>query len=334
MRRPVDILMFDFSRSLSRLAVQLLTALFFCCAFATVISAQSPTATPTPTVPTDDPLPTQPAFDKPVRPMPGVDRIGVNAADQLSLTLDQAIEMALKNNNDIDASRNDVKIAEFGLNGARGIYDPLFNSQTFYESRTTPTASTIGGAVNGSVTQKQFFNDLGITGFVPKYGGSYDVIFNQSRTNTSNRNATLNPQFPTSVIATFNQPLWRNRSIDNNRRTIEIAKKNVNLTDVQLQVKAMDVIAGVEVAYWNLVFALRLLQVETETLKQARDQLDSNKRLVEKGILAPIELVASNSQISNYEQALYSAQEAVTRAENTLKTLVLADRTVAEWSRP
>lgn len=326
--------MFDFSRSLSRLAVQLLTALFFCCAFATVISAQSPTATPTPTVPTDDPLPTQPAFDKPVRPMPGVDRIGVNAADQLSLTLDQAIEMALKNNNDIDASRNDVKIAEFGLNGARGIYDPLFNSQTFYESRTTPTASTIGGAVNGSVTQKQFFNDLGITGFVPKYGGSYDVIFNQSRTNTSNRNATLNPQFPTSVIATFNQPLWRNRSIDNNRRTIEIAKKNVNLTDVQLQVKAMDVIAGVEVAYWNLVFALRLLQVETETLKQARDQLDSNKRLVEKGILAPIELVASNSQISNYEQALYSAQEAVTRAENTLKTLVLADRTVAEWSRP
>lgn len=266
--------------------------------------------------------------------MPSVERVGVDAANGVSLTLDQAIEMALKNNNDIDVSRNDARLADFGLGAARGIYDPLLNSQTYYESRATPTASTIGGAVNGSVTQKQIFNNFGVTGFVPKFGGAYDVIMNSSRLDTTNRNATLNPQYPTSLIATYTQPLWRNRSIDNNRRLIEIAKRNVNISDYDLQLKAMDVIAGVEVAYWNHVFALRLLQVETETLRQAREQLDSNKRLVAGGALAPIELVASNSQISNYEQAVYIAQEGVTRTENTLKTLVLPDRTAAEWSRP
>ncbi|MEQ1643125.1 MAG: TolC family protein [Pyrinomonadaceae bacterium] len=334
MMRLADILMFDISISLSRPAVQFLSALVFCCAFATAISAQSPTATPTPTVPTDDPLPTQPAFDKPVRPMPSVARVGVNAVDQLSLTLDQAIEMALKNNNDIDASRNTVQISEFGLKGARGIYDPLFNSQSFYESRTTPTASTIGGAVNGSVTQKQFFNDLGLTGFVPKYGGSYDVILSQARTNTSNRNATLNPQFPLSLTATYTQPLWRNRAFDSNRRSIEIAKKNIEISDVQLRLMAIGVVSSVEQAYWDLAFAMRNLQVQTDTLRQAKDQLESNKRLVDRGVLAPIELVAANSQIATFEQAIYLAQESVTRAENTLKTLLLPDRTAAEWSRP
>jgi len=50
--------------------------------------------------------------------------------------------------------------------------------------------------------------------------------------------------------------------------------------------------------------------------------------------LAPIEIVAANAQISTFEQGVFTAQEAVTRAENTLKTLVLPDRTSAEWSRP
>lgn len=266
--------------------------------------------------------------------MPSVERVGVNAADQLSLTIEQAIEMALKNNNDIDASRNTAQISEFVLRGARGIYDPLFNSQSFYESRTTPTASTIGGAVNGSVTQKQFFNDLGLTGFVPKFGGAYDIIFSQARTNTSNRNATLNPQFPLSLTATYTQPLWRNRAIDSNRRTIEIAKKNIEISDLQLRLSAIEVISNVEQAYWDLAFAMRNLQVQTDTLKQAKDQLESNKRLVDRGVLAPIELVAANSQIATFEQAIYLAQEIVTRAENALKTLLLPDRNAVEWARP
>lgn len=294
---------------------------------------QTPSPTATPTVPSTDPMPVQPSFAKPARSLLSAERIGVSTVDQLSLTLEQAIEMALKNNNDIDASRNDVSIAEFGLKGARGIYNPLLNSQTFYESRTTPTASTIGGAVNGSVTQRQYFADAGVSGFVPKFGGSYDAIFTSARTNTTNRNATLNPQFPSSFVASYIQPIWRNRSIDNNRRSIEIAKKNLAISDAQLRQKAIDVISTVEQSYWDLTFALRNFQVQSETLKQAREQLESNQRLVDKGVLAPIELVAANAQIFTFEQSVYLAQENVTRAENTLKTLLLADRGAEEWSK-
>jgi HAE1 family hydrophobic/amphiphilic exporter-1 len=266
--------------------------------------------------------------------MPDQSRIGVETGTELSLTLQDAIEMALKNNNDIDASRQSVHIADFAWRAARGIYDPFVNSQTFYETRTTPTASTIGGAVNGSVTQKQVFNDLGVSGFVPKFGGSYDVVFNQARTNTSNRNATLNPQFPTNLVATFTQPLWRNRSIDANRRNIMIAGKNVNISESQLRQRAMDIISTAEQAYWDLYFALRNLQVQVDTLKQARDQLESNKRQADKGVLAPIDIVQAQAQVSTFEQNVYAAQETVTRNENTLKTLLLADRSSPEWSRP
>ncbi len=268
------------------------------------------------------------------RPAVDQSRVGVDATEQLSLTLEQAIEMALKNNNDIESSRNDVKIADFNIKGARGVYDPLINSQTYYESRTTPTASTIGGAVNGSVTQRQVFADLGLTGFVPKFGGSYDAVFTSARTDSTNRNATLNPQYPTSLVLTYVQPLFRNFKFDNNRRQIEIAKKNREISDSDLKLKAITVVSSVEQAYWNLAFSMRNLQIQNDTLKQARDQMESNKRLVEKGVLAPIEIVAANAQIANFEQSVFLAQETVTRAENTLKTLLLPDRTSAEWSRP
>ncbi|MGB7201062.1 MAG: TolC family protein [Pyrinomonadaceae bacterium] len=291
-----------------------------------VTSAQTP--------PPDEPPPTQPTFTKPLPPMPDATRVGVDIGSDLPLTIEQAIEMALKNNNDIDASRNEARIAEFNLRSARGIYDPLFNSQSYFESRTTPTASIIGGAVTDSITQRQFFGDVGLTGFVPRYGGSYDVVFNSSRLTSTSRNPTLNPQFPSSFTATFVQPLWRNRSIDGNRRTIEIAKKNINISDSQLKQRAMDVVSGVEQAYWDLAFALRNLQVQTDTLKQAREQIESNKRLATRGVLAPIEIVAAEAQMSTFEGAVYLAQETVTRAENALKTLLLPDRKSADWSRP
>lgn len=326
-----------------RLAGTGLFLFFFCVLASAQAPSPSPTASPTPVTPLtplplpvptpDEPPPVQRQFPAPARAMPANDRVGVRVDDQLPLSLEQAIELALRNNNDIDASRNDARISDINLTGARGVYDPLLVSENYYERLTTPTASAIGGAVNGAVTQSRWLGSAGVSGFSPYAGGNYAALFNSSRTTTSNTNSFLNPQFPSSLALNYTQPLWRNRSIDSNRRAIEIAKKNINITDSQLRQQATGVINGVELAYWDLVFALRNLQVQIDTLRQAREQFESNQRQVDKGVLAPIDLVAANVQISTFEQAVYQAQESVTRAENTLKTLMLPDRNAAEWSR-
>jgi HAE1 family hydrophobic/amphiphilic exporter-1 len=226
-----------------------------------------------------------------------------------------------------------VNIAEFNLRGAQGVYDPVIDSQHYYERRTTPTSSTIAGGANGSVTQSDFTNAFGARGFSPYAGGSYSLDFSASRINTTNQNATLNPQFPSALTLTYTQPLWRGLRFDNNRRNIEIAKKNLSLTDAQFRQRAVEVIAQVEQSYWDLAFALRNLQVQIDAVKQARLQLESNQRLVSKGALAPIEIVAANTQVTTFEQNIYTAQEAVTRAENNLKTLMLPERTSEIWAR-
>lgn len=282
-----------------------------------------------------DPPPIAPNFEAAPRPLPSAERVGVDMANQLPLTLEEAIALALQNNNDIDSANIGVRIAEFNLRGARGIYDPVVASENYFESRTTPTASTIGGAgATGSVTQRDFTSAAGLRGFSPFAGGSYTADFNNTRLTTSNQNATLNPQFPTALTLGYTQPLWRGLRFDNNRRQIAIAKKNLSLTDAQFRQRAIDVIAQVQQAYWDLTFALRNLQVQIDAVKQARAQLESNQRLVAKGALAPIEIIAATTQVTTFEQNVYTAQEQVTQAENILKTLMLKERTSEIWSRP
>ena len=315
---------------------EVISTIFIILLTSLAIAAQVPSPTPMTelVLPTDVP-PIAPNFEAETRPLPSFERVGVDNSNQLPLTLEQAIEMALQNNNDIDASRNDVQIAEFNLRAFRGVYDPQIVAESYFESATNPTSSSIGGGTsNGAVTQKRFFGSAGLSGFSPFAGGSYSAGFTSSRLTTSNSFATLNPQFPSALTFSYTQPLFRGRRFDINRRNIEIAKKNLSLTDAQFRQKAIEVITQVEQAYWDLAFALRNLQVQIDAVKQARLQLESNQRLVNKGVLAPIDVVAANAQITTFEQNVYTAQEEVTRAENTLKTLLLADRNSPIWARP
>lgn len=259
-------------------------------------------------------------------------RVGVDVSEQINISLKDAIGRAIENNNDIDSERLGRKIADFSLKGSRGGFDPVFFSDTFYETRSIPTASIIGGARNGLVTVKTLNSGTGVSGLSGLFGGRYSALFNSARTDTSNQNATLNPQFPTSISLSYTQPLLAGR-YDSATRNLRIAKKNVELSDYEFKLKAIDVVSQVEQAYWDLVFALRNLQVQTDALKQAKLQLESNQRLVDRGVIAPIEIVAANAQISNLEQNVLSAQVSVTASENRLKGLILPDRSDALWSK-
>jgi outer membrane protein len=280
-----------------------------------------------------EPPPVAPGYEAPPRPLPSAERVGVDASDVTPLSLREAITLALENNNDIDASRIDVEMAEFDLKGARGVYDPLISSESYFERRVTPVSSIIGGGTNGSVIQKDATGSLRLGGFTPFAGGSYQLDFSSTRLNTNNQFVSINPQFPTALTLTYAQPLLRGLRIDDNRRRIEIAKKNLSLSDAQFRQRAIEVIARVEQSYWDLVFALRNLQVQIDAVKQARTQVESNQRQVDQGILAPIDVVAAENQVTTFEQNVYTAQEAVTRAENNLKTMLLPDRSAPLWSR-
>jgi len=306
--------------------------------------AQTPTPTPSPRPTTISESAPQTAPEKligvPViapdlrsddRSLPELGRVGVNLLDQRTLTLEEAIAMALENNADIEVSRKNVKIAEFDVRAARGVFQPRLTGITSYERATSPNVSIF--STNSETTQTSLIGNLGITGFIPSFGTILRADVTNQRLTTTNPISILSPQNNATLGFTITQPIFRGRDFDQNRRTIEIAKRNLSLTDAQFRQKTIETIVNVQRAYWDLVFALRNLQVQRDSVRDAKEQYEHNKRLVDQGQLAPIDIVAAETQVANFEQAVYDALNDVNQAENSLKNLIAPNKDAAIWNQ-
>ncbi len=264
------------------------------------------------------------------RLLPDLGRVGVDMTNQRTLTLREAIELALENNRDIEVSRKTVSIAEFDLLAARGFYQPRLTGQSYYDRSTTPNVSIFSN--NQKTTVGTLLGNTALQAFAPKFGTVFTGSFNNQRLTTDNPISILSPQLNSSLGFAVTQPLFRGRKFDQSRRTIEIAKRNISLTDTQFRQRLIEVVAGVQRAYWDLTFALRNLQVQRDGVRDAKSQLGHSRRLVDEGQLAPIDIVATETQVANFEQAVYDALNTVNQAENALKNLISPNRINAVWN--
>jgi len=299
---------------------------FFC--LGSMISAQEAAPSPSPELQVPA---IAPDFSPSRKPLPELGRVGVEMDLQKPISVREVLAMALENNKDIEVARHNVKIAEFDLTGARGAYDPRLSSSAYYERIVSPISSFLSGGSNGAVTQSDYTGTARLEGQAPKFGGTYRLDFSSIRLTTNNQFSALNPQYPTGLTLSYTQPLLRGLRFDNSRRLIEIAKKNLSLTDAQFRQRAIETITNVQRAYWDLAFALRNLQVQKDAVRDSRTQLEHNRRLVAEGSLAPIDVVAAEAQVAGFEQSLFSALEDVSRAENSLKNLIAENQHSEIW---
>lgn len=262
--------------------------------------------------------------------LPDLGRVGVDMTQQKTLTLRDAITMALENNKDIEVTRENVRGAEFDLQAARGVYETRFTGQTYFEHATVPNVSIF--STQTKIKQNSFVGNAGLQGYIPKFGTILSSTINNQRVGSDNSITVLSPQYNSSLVFSVTQPILRGRTFDQNRRQIEISKRNLSLTDTQFRQKTIDVIANVQRAYWDLTYALRNLQVQRDSVRDAKDQLEHNRRLVNEGQLAPIDIVAAETQVANFEQAVYDALNTVTINENNLKNLIAPNRSDTIWS--
>lgn len=259
-------------------------------------------------------------------------RVGVDANNLVQLTLHDAILMAVRRNMDIEITRFNTETARYDLFAARGAYDPVFSGEVSFLSATVPVTSTFGGGgTDASRNDKQIvFNGAFDRRF--ESGGSIRADFNNTRTTTDATNSIINPVYRPSLGVTFTQPIMRNFSYDATRRQIDLAKKNLDLSDEQFRQRVIETIASVQRTYWDLVYAIRNEQIQREAVELARVQLENNLRQVEAGTLAPIELRSTESNLELRREFVISALQSITLAENTLKNLLIGDPNDPLWS--
>ena len=258
-------------------------------------------------------------------------RVGVNPAKRVNLTMREAMTYALENNRDLEVEKFNVQLNEFDFKGAQGAYDPTFTTGLFYNRQRTPVANALAGGQNGGLLTDGLSGSATLSQRIMKHGSVVQGSYDNSRDTTQNPFNSLNPQYTTRFSFTYSQPLLRGRTIDASRRFIKLTKKRLDISDSQFRQRAIEIIAQVQRAYWDLVFARRDREIKRESVELATTQLKHNERLVEAGTLAPSDIIAARVELERRNDEAEAALELIQRAENALKNLMLQPANTELW---
>jgi len=267
----------------------------------------------------------------PVPPVPDLTRLGVTGG-ALPLSLNDAIRRALENNNSIEISRDNVRLADTTLRSLQGVYDPIINITPQFSDLNLAAPNSTGTTSSGIVNQKSFTLSPSLTQQFSTGGGQYQFFYDSQRVTSNSGITQLSPVYFATVGVTFTQPLLRDRSIDRFRHDIRVQRKRLTQSDFDFRLSTIAVIAQVQQAYWELVFALRDQQNQLSNVNLAREQLRMIEERISVGASPGLDRAQALAQLATSETNLLAATQYVTTTENVLKQLILRTKSAMEWS--
>ena len=256
-------------------------------------------------------------------------RVGVSDSAR-PLSLKEATEIALRNNLEIEIERTNIDTQRQLLNASKGAFDPILRYNPTFEKRNIPASSSLQAAT-GKLTEDYVNNNFSLLGRTPWRGLSFNAAFDNTRTNTNNPFVNLNPNVNSRLTFGATLPLLRNRKIDFDRAQLRIRAKQIGVTELDLELRAIDVISRVEQAYWDLAAARQAVQVAADGVKLSDEQLGRTTRQIAAGVLAPVELPASQSELERRKDTYYANLDALNTIENGLKMLLSPGRDSDIW---
>ncbi len=246
------------------------------------------------------------------------------------LSMQEAMQLAVQHNFDIALVRYDPQIAEFQLGGAYGYYDPIMVTRARH-SFTETEASGFDAALGIPIPPSQTKNDLiesTVGGYLPITGLRYDVVGNYNRSFGSVAGGPTDT-YNTELGLRLSQPLLKNFWIDQGRLNIQLAKKQIRISQYDMLYAIMKVVNDVQQAYYDLIAAQDNVRTAQMSLELAQRLVEENKQKVRVGTLAPLDEKQAESDAALREADLIKTKLDVTLAENKLKNLVTDN--YGEW---
>jgi outer membrane protein TolC len=184
------------------------------------------------------------------------------------------------------------------------------------ERAKTPSTSPFSGGSNNT----NLYDFAYVQGFVT--GSQLTVAWNQSRATTSNGFNSYSPLDTANLRATLTQHLLQGAGIWVNKRFIYEAILDRRITDSTFRQQILYTVNQVENIYWALVSSYEDVQAKQHALEQSTKLLGDNKKQLEIGTLAPLDVVNAESTVASDQQALISSQNNLSYQQLIIKQAI------------
>ena len=263
-----------------------------------------------------------PVSAKARRPVP------LPSGEKIELSLKQTIALTLQNVLDLDVASYNLEESKFGIQSARGAFDPYVQLDLGLTNAQTPTTSTFQSSETKTGTGNFTF-----AGLLP-LGTTYALGWTNRRLDqTRTQFTTINPTYSSGLSASFTQPLLRNFGLAVNERFVVQARLSRDSSAFDFVRAVQSAIQLSENAYWDLVYAVENLRAKQEALDRAKDLNRITKIKIDVGALAPIDIVQTEVTVAQREQDIITAEGLIGDAQDRLRRL-LNVQSQPDWSRP
>jgi outer membrane protein TolC len=259
---------------------------------------------------------------------------GQSAAPQgptVSITMEDAVKMALESNLGLTADKLGPEIQAQLLSAAKAYYNPLFTTTlSRFDQVQAPNNPFDATATSVSTKTNRF--STGIAQNMRWYGGTYQVTFGGNRTENSSAGNPFNPVLGSTLGVQFSQPLLRNFKIDPNRAAVKTNQIQQQISDVTLLESIARTARDARLQYLNLVGAIEGRKVAQQNLDLARESLRGDRARVDVGLMAPADITGSEASVALNEDALIASEGNVARAMDQLRQFILDPSRPDYWT--
>ena len=194
--------------------------------------------------------------------------------------------------------------------------EPYVTAALKFDRATTPSSNFFSGGSSTTDTYNFTYNQ----GFVT--GTAFQFVWDNTKSTSTNAFATFSPQYNANFTAQVTQHLLQGAGIWVNKRFIYQAINNRRITDSSFRQQILYTVNQVETIYWGLVQAYEDVQAKERGLEQSSKLAGDNRKQLEIGTMAPLDVVNADSTVATDKQALISAQSSLNYQQQIIKQAI------------
>ncbi len=245
-----------------------------------------------------------------------------SGASKRPLALEECVLRAIRNNLGVAVQILSPESSALAVSAAKEAFLPDLAFSFNHLNYNNPNYDWIRGG--DQVTSTQSYYAASLSQRLP-FGGQLSFSLNTAASQSTARFQTINPNYSSDLSFSISLPLLRGFGPEIGRREILIARNANRIAENDFTSLLLDIIYETEDAYWELYYARESLKVQKQSLIQAEELLEKNRKEIAIGVRAPRDILRPEAQVATRKTQLLTAESRVRNADDRLKKLINID---------
>ncbi len=247
-------------------------------------------------------------------------------AEPLKIDIQRAIMMAMENNRSLIVQKMSPDIARTAEDEERAVFDSVLTGQASQKRTVADRLSRAGSGIESSI-QDTATGTISLEKLFPS-GTTLGLDASSSYTDSSLYSDTF---VSNRLGASVTQSLLQGRDVRVNMASVHQAEIDTQISGYELRGFTEALVQSVEEGFWNYALTKRQIEIYTNSLSLAEQQMEEAQERIKIGALAETELAAAKAEVALRRENLINSRSNATIARLILLRLLNPSDTI-DWN--